>query len=256
LFSAGYVVGILRRGDRWTGELGRVNTGMGLVVLVLMLLANSPLLDFRKLSTGSQLARLDAGEVAVRDFDFWFLHNELARPGYLALQDLKSRYRDDAEVRKLIENPVPSYMAAARSAAEDFWDTVSYRPQPFDFPAGLKAAIATRATPGPRQSSVLLRVDLDEDGNDEYVMAHIDGSAVTSAWLYYRDDAAWRSSSMFVRSGAGDSRPSKNDLLRGDISLQQPRFSDLVIGDAVLRIVDPPAAHREPVTTPSRGEPR
>ena len=53
LFSLGYVWGIVRRRDGWTRELARVNTLMGIVVAVVMLLANSPVLDFRRISLAS-----------------------------------------------------------------------------------------------------------------------------------------------------------------------------------------------------------
>ena len=45
LLAVGYVMGIIRRRAEWTIDLARVNTAMGLVVLAIMLLANSPLLD-------------------------------------------------------------------------------------------------------------------------------------------------------------------------------------------------------------------
>ena len=91
LFAVGYVAGIIKRRDKWTNDLARVNTAMGLVVLAMMLLANSPLLDFRKISLGSQLNRVDSGEIELREFDFWYARNHLARPGYLALEQMKIR---------------------------------------------------------------------------------------------------------------------------------------------------------------------
>jgi hypothetical protein len=93
LFAVGYVFGVLRRRDQWTLDLARVNTGMGLVVLAILLLANSPVLDFRKLSMASQLARVEAGEIELREFDFLYARSHLARPGYLALTELKAQAR-------------------------------------------------------------------------------------------------------------------------------------------------------------------
>ena len=47
LFSAGYSLGIVRRRDDWPETLGRVNVLMGSTIVALMLLVNTPLLDFR-----------------------------------------------------------------------------------------------------------------------------------------------------------------------------------------------------------------
>ena len=60
-----------------------------LVVLAIMLLANSPLLDFRKISLASQLRMVESGEKEWHAFDFWYTKHHLARPGYLAMQQIK-----------------------------------------------------------------------------------------------------------------------------------------------------------------------
>ena len=94
VFTLGYVWGIIRHRDNWLDNLSRVNVVGGLVVMVAVLLTNSPLLDFRKMSVDSQLARLEAGEVEVEDFDIHYFKHNLAKPGYLALQQLKTQYQE------------------------------------------------------------------------------------------------------------------------------------------------------------------
>ncbi len=65
---------------------------MGLVLLAVMMLVNSPLIDFRKITVQSQLARLEDGRTLLADFDLHYFRHDLAKPGYDALQQLKAHY--------------------------------------------------------------------------------------------------------------------------------------------------------------------
>ena len=71
LFSLGYGGSVVRFREAWTGKLASVNLPMGLLMLALILLLNSPLLDFRKISLASQQGRVERGEIALEEFDFF-----------------------------------------------------------------------------------------------------------------------------------------------------------------------------------------
>ena len=92
LFILGYLWGIVLRRDQWITTLDTVNIFMGLAVLFLMLLVNTPLLDFRKITLASQLARLESGSVQADAFDYGYIYSSLARPGYEALQRLSEAF--------------------------------------------------------------------------------------------------------------------------------------------------------------------
>jgi|TARA_R110000803_G_C11982643_1_gene320966 hypothetical protein len=47
-------VGIIKQRDAWLEILSTVNISMGIVVLVFMLLVNSPLLNFQSIAAASQ----------------------------------------------------------------------------------------------------------------------------------------------------------------------------------------------------------
>jgi hypothetical protein len=239
LFAIGYLVGILRRRDAWTGELARVNTAMGLVVLAIMLLANSPLLDFRKISLQSQLGRVESGEIALADFDFWYAKNHLARPGYLAMEKMKSDLGDsDAELLALIDAPLRKGAAAPVDTAA-FWARIRYRPQPFDVPAGLRPLIENQAGMILEQDPVLIRVDLDEDGTHEYLLLMIAENGLSISQFYYRGESGWQSGYLGYRfpTDGGDFR---ERILEGDISLTEPRFRNLNIGGVEFHPADGP----------------
>lgn len=104
------------RDGRWLGRLSAGNPLLAGVVVVLLLLSQSPLLDFRAITVSSQLARLERGELRSdgclradgygwvrpepaakagdkpqRDcFDLRLFARELGRPGRVALEQLKA----------------------------------------------------------------------------------------------------------------------------------------------------------------------
>lgn len=219
LFAVGYVVGVLRQRDAWTQSLARVNTVMGIVVLAVMLLTNSPLLDFRKISLASQLARVESGEIEIRDFDFWYASRFLARPGYLAIEEIRTEAADsDPELLALIERP--ARVAGLRRTPAELWEVIAYRPAPFEVPQPLREQIEELYVYRD-ESPVLIRVDLDDDGQFEYVLTR----GGYGANLFYLSDGEWRLAGMQHSYEAGASP----DFETGEIRIVAPRFKDIEI---------------------------
>lgn len=94
IFSFGYTCGIVKYRDNWLKPLSTINVAVGLFFMAAMLLVNSPLLDFRKITVNSQLALLERGELSLNDFDVSYFRRELARPGYDSLQMLNKKYAE------------------------------------------------------------------------------------------------------------------------------------------------------------------
>lgn len=234
LFAIGYVVGIVRRRDEWPGELARVNTAMGLVVLGIMVLANSPLLDFRKISLNSQVDRVESGEIALAEFDFWYTRHNLARPGYLAMEKMKAEIGDsDPELLALIDAPA-RHGAATPANIDLFWSKLTYRPVPFDVPSGLKPLIETNAHLIPDHDAVLIQADLDKDGTNEYVLLMAADYGLSVSQFFYRNEHGWQSDYVNYRilSREGDFRERMRD---GEITLTEPRYRNLTVGGVELR---------------------
>ena len=237
LFAVGYIAGILRKRDQWTLDLARVNTGMGLVVLAIMLLANSPVLDFRKISLASQLARVEAGEMLLENFDFRYVHSTLARPGHLALQEIKEQVADsNPDLLKRIDNPRRYGNRVARPP-QDWWDRVQYRPDDFDVPRDLRQQIERENTLHSAADPVLVRADLNGDGQDEYALVVLYGQSISTATIYYRRATGW--ATVAASSSHDRNRMAKVWIKGGEIAVEPPRFKDLHIGEVVLRISDP-----------------
>ncbi len=238
LFAAGYVLGVVRRRDAWTDDLARTNTAMSLVVLGIMLLANSPLLDFRKISLASQIDRVDSGDIELADFDFWYAKQHLARPGYLYMEQLKAGIGDsDPELLAAIENP--TWRLSPKLGTQALWENMHYRPAGMNVPPELRRVINASVFQIPSEESVLLAQDLDGDGSDEYVLLQLrlNNSGVLRAQLFYQDAGSWRAGSVGVQSGGGEDLLTR--LLEGPLELREKRFKDIEIDGIGLSVSGP-----------------
>jgi hypothetical protein len=245
LFAVGYVVGIVRRRDQWTKDLARVNTVMGLVVLTLMLLANSPLLDFRKISLASQLRMVDNGETDLRDFDFWYTRQNLARPGYLAMEKMKQDIgTSDPELLSRIESPVRQSFAVALQNTERMWANMQYRPEPFEIPDDLKLIMGASSNSISRTNRVTIRADLDGDGQDEYLLLSVHDYGIGFSRFYYLTDNGWQSGQLQNTAWQGDRDGIRALIESGEIGVVEPRFKNLDVGGVVLRPI--PNLERSP----------
>ena len=237
LFSGGYAFGIVYKRAAWPQQLGQVNSAMGWVVLALMLAVNSPLLDFRSISLQSQMARVEAGEIELADFDFYYAKHHLARPRFLEMEALTARFENsDPELVQRIREPFRHIQGETHFDA--MWDRIVYRPEPFEAPAGLREAIRHS---GPREPEahdtlVLVRIDLNTDGTPEYVLlaknrdhGHID------AWRYSHDGNGWVSRPLYLHNDAEEGVDLATMLRNGDLELAAPRFQNLKIGDLQFR---------------------
>ena len=232
LFSAGYAVGIVRRRDDWPETLGRVNKAMGWVIVALTLLVNTPLLDFRSISLASQFARVDRGEIEIYDFDFFYARQYLARPAWLRTRALLDEIGEsDERLAELIRDPRPQRVPITN--AEELWERVVYRPEPFEVPEDLRPLIESSYA-APYDNLVLVAVDLNQDRALEYVLIGSTGFGVLWAEGFYRQEEEWLS--LNVRRTAAE--PSGNDLEQslqsGEIEAVPPEFQDLLIGDVEL----------------------
>ncbi|MEM6775824.1 MAG: hypothetical protein AAF640_13350, partial [Pseudomonadota bacterium] len=242
LFALGYVIGVIRQRDAWTEDLARTNTAMSLALLVIMLLANSPLLDFRKISLASQIDRVASGDIALADFDFWYSRQYLARPGYLYTEKLKVDLGDDdPELLAAIEKP--TRRGTRTPDRELLWANMRLRPADLNVPPPLRRTITESVYQVTSEPSVLLAQDLDADGTDEYVLLQLwpDNNGVMRAQVFYRHEKGWGSDELVVQRGNSGARGREGDdlldrLLDSPIQLREKRFKDLDIGGVRLSV--------------------
>jgi hypothetical protein len=86
-YAGGYAAAALRRG--WLPTLAGVNIAAAFTVLGVLALLLSPLGDPGRIAVASQLARLDAGQITLRQLDVAYLWHHGARYGRAALARLQ-----------------------------------------------------------------------------------------------------------------------------------------------------------------------
>lgn len=240
LFAIGYLWGIAKYRDSWTHQLSRANVAIGLVVLVVMLLVNSPLLDFRKMVVADQLQRLADNKVTVEDFDLSYFRRHLARPGYEGLQTLKAQYGEDhpgllVRINALYANGNNERPSSSRDEFIAAITLLSDNP-----PETLLTTIYQQETKNhwniqQTQQYFLQALDLDNDGDQEYLWIEKKHEH-TVIKLFFQQDEQWKSSYL------GSFRKDKDNvdqfyqaLLAGEIKVAPSRWNDVIIGGQRFR---------------------
>ena len=210
VYAIGYLLPWRRKPEAWMPQIAATNIIAALVMCIGILLLLSPLLDARKLTVDSQLARLADGRVTANKFDEVILGRQ-GKPGHDALRRLieqKSQGPDQQLLAQRAERTLEQ--ASRRSHNESVNDDLlkmplaerlDIFPQGAELPAGLLKALQNdlpqakdsghhqhclrQALPCP-----LLLIDLNRDGNVEALFWET--SHAYSATLYARHGQAWQ----------------------------------------------------------------
>jgi hypothetical protein len=198
-FVMGYFIGIIKLRDNWLIIQSKVNVLMGLVLLAFVLLVNSPVLNFKAISSNSQMARYYNGEVALEDLDINYFSNNLGQPGYLAMQQLKTNIAQSHPEIVASINKQYSYALErthrrnqiSEARAEQQVD-ITYWPDKEAFNAGLIAHLNNEDpnSYGWLNDEYRLAVDLNQDGSLEMLII-IDRGGYFNGWLWTETEAGW-----------------------------------------------------------------
>ena len=191
------------------------------------------MLDFRKISLSSQMARVESGEIELADFDFHYAKYHLGRAGFLALEEMKVQAAGDPELLALIENPLPLGAALRVRNAPGLWDNVTFRPEPFDIDERLRTAINRHVRFVEMQQTVLIRADADEDGEYEVVMIGLMDERIVAAAFFYRDGLQWQQGNV---NWNFNTQPVYEEIVNGAITLKPRRYKQLDVGGTTFRL--------------------
>jgi hypothetical protein len=205
---------------------------MGWVIVAVMLLVNSPALDFRKITLASQIERVTTGEIGWHDFDFYYSKYYLGRPGYEHREALKKEYAEDGKLLALIEQPARRQrMRALGLAGHDVFDKLEFHSEPFEIPDEVKALVRNHSFAGPDQHAMALQVDLTKDARDDIVIIVYQKRFIQDIIVAYQSDYLWRLQRFQANHPSIES--SIEDLeraLREQISVEPSAFDTLRIG--------------------------
>jgi len=236
LFSIGYLVGIIRHRDNWLRQLSKVNVSMGLVVLAFMLLVNSPVLDFRKIVVHSQLERLESKKISLDNFDIDYFRRNLARPGYLALEDLKVKYaKSNVEFVLRINNLYADKKNnRIGSSKQEFLAVVKISSG--EIPDELGSTIYKHISSTGNwelqytKHYYLMPLDVDSDGHLEYLFVK-EMNHGTSIDLYFFSNEKWLHTSFSKSEKHKAFQKIFFDAVEaGKFEISQPKWQDIIIG--------------------------
>lgn len=234
---------VLRLNGRWLGGLPRANVAVALLIVTALALAQSPLLDFRRITVGSQLARLGSPGAEPATFDFEYFRWELGRPGVEALRALK----DDP---RLASAPAERKKVQALLDAKQRWEPqaqvqltaaqLHVLPAGHEVPAGLLEFISGESrVRGPNdcaiRSCTLVAADLIGDAGEEWVLLDpaVDGPA--SAPVYARKGSGWEFTG-WARGPRLADEATKAALEQGAVAVVPADRRDLTVGGKRLRL--------------------
>lgn len=243
-YSALYSLIILFRARFWQDYFGKVNTALALLTSLVVVLLFTPVLDMSRLSVNSQLDRLERGEVSLEAFDFPYL----ARSGVYGLrklEELKKRpeIANNELLVKRIQNAIenkhrryyrldtvidPEALANAvevfpldAEVAKDFWSYAA------EHSGDTESCL--------RYTCVLLTVDLNKDGIDEYMLFRAtQNNYVYTSRIYKKGGEDGYISQYFNDNISMKITDLRQLLIDEKVELKQPENMNLKIGDKVL----------------------
>ncbi len=244
LFAVGYFFAVVMRRDRWLSVLHRVNSYLGLTLVGAVLLINTPVADFRKITVASQLERLERGALTVADLDLAYFRYHLARPGYLALQQLKvDAAESHPQVVLRINNLYRDYTAEEVSLERDLLLRSIILPDGEEIPDSLADALYQWLSKeqwlvDQVRSYQLQRTDLNRDGDDDYVFLLARNNYIM-AYIFYRSGHDWDHLSMQLKTSPDTQKEMIARLVASEIlplEITAPQWQLLTFGDAVLQV--------------------
>ena len=235
---------MVKKRDDWIENLSWVNIRMGLMVLATMLLVNSPLLDFRKISVASQMARLESGAVSYEDFDIEYIKNNLVSPGYDALQALKSDIKDTQPILALkIENAYSTGGIFKPAPNKVFDDTLIIWPEGEKLPPDLAEALHdyNKTIMDFRYLDIkryLYVGDLNGDDMKDYLLV-LAGQVSMEGRVFYFKDNQWQNLEVHItRSFATDDTSKATAAFEnGPFEIAPSPWKDMNIGFLTLKII-------------------
>lgn len=241
-FSFSYLVGIITKRDNWLEPLSKINIVMGWVVLVSMLAVNSPLLNFQSLSTNSQIARLDADKVTIEKFDYYYFEHSLGRQGYLTMQLLKQKIETShPEQYAIIDRMYVNneFALTLEHTVDDFIERSVFWQSQVLIPQGLIEAVFSEQHFYDRNSLkehtyYFIGMDLNKDDELDFIVIDESNENI-SAYFWLFDMGKWRSKYMNVENPE-EIRYLKSMIDNNELSLVEPEYSNLKIGDVVFKV--------------------
>ncbi|MFN7129951.1 MAG: DUF4153 domain-containing protein [Brevundimonas sp.] len=235
VYGLGYLFAAVRPGP-WMKPLEPTNILAAVLSVAVILALFSPLADPSRLSAADQVARLERGAVAAKDFDYEFLRFESGKAGLAALDRLTRS--SDPQIAELARAAKARQERSGYSAEDRAARVADIRIQPvpgqttppsFAAQVGQQDALMYACTS--ERPCRLRNLDLDGDGRLEVLLAN------SSAILAFAQDAQgqWSQSGTYVAACAP---PSPDELAKAfaeTFAVAPASLPDIVVGGQRLQ---------------------
>jgi len=243
-YATGYAATALARRPRWLPWVGPVNVAMAAVVIAVMILANSPVLDPKRIAVHSQIQRLLSGRVSAEAFDYRYLRFDSGKPGLDGLIRLASL--TEHSQAKVIRDKAKSALAVrnrweeqAAGGPAEVISRIEVLPRGKTLDPGLAAFLFEKKALsnfycGYRERCLMLAVDLNNDGREEYMFLEYPNSIFSFQDNGWREVGKIASNSKHYRSP----RDHKELLNAGKYKIVSSKWPNLQIGEDLYVVVE------------------
>lgn len=235
VYGLGYLFAAVRPGP-WMKPLEPTNILAAVLSVAVILALFSPLADPARLSTADQVARLERGAVAAKDFDFDFLRFDSGKAGLAALDRLTRS--SDVQIAELArtakareERPGYSVQDRNERVAGIRIQPIAGQTTPPSFSAQLDRQDALMYACNSEAPCRLRVLDLDGDGRVEVLLA-----APGSIMVFAQDAGGRWSQTGSYSVMCGNASP--NNLPKAfaeAVTVAPASLPDLVVGDQTLK---------------------
>jgi hypothetical protein len=242
-YALGYAGAALVPGQ-WLRGVRLVNVTTSYVGLALLFVLFTPIADPARIAVADQVARLDAGKVSSREFDFQFLRFDSGRYGRQALAELKTRQGNEEAVRiasaadiaqrqtsRSVRMSAPKPMLDPRSAITVVHPKDGTLPDAFFRQQWAGDARAWRypdcLTSGAACDGVLL--DIDDDAKPEILLFGPNASAAFRQGA----DGTWSMLGTIPNASCGGVRAA---IRQGAVQIRPPELQDVEAAGRRLRV--------------------
>lgn len=247
-FACSYAFAVVRSRGSWLQPLSNINRLMSLVMVVLLVLVNSPVLDPYRISIANQLTRFEQGltSTAGLDLNAWrFKYGRAGNDALLALKSDPQYVSDDlrkAELERVMAKQSRWDNSIDETAsAESIASVVKRVQQGIELakgttmpPAGFWHALVSKEHYEVRKclkdsaGCIVASIDLNSDGKDEYLVCDLNSQTTPRCSIFSMYQDQWRRIGNMTNYPSNRSSDRFKEMIRNGEIKPKPRvWNDL-----------------------------
>ncbi|MFV9914883.1 MAG: DUF4153 domain-containing protein [Rickettsiales endosymbiont of Dermacentor nuttalli] len=106
IYAIGYAYSAITNKNKWFNKLSTINIFASLVIVIILILTNTPFLSPTKIAANSQISRLLDNKIPYELFDYYYFKYDLGKIGFNKLKELEtlsdSKHKEAASIRKKV----------------------------------------------------------------------------------------------------------------------------------------------------------